>query len=387
MKERKSNKLWYVIGIVALLIIVGVLGKYTNLLSFAGNSIPLPASVYSGLTSQSQLCNQCSGVWTSGTTAYSSISNATYVYTLTNTQAYGGCGTGCLNYQAGGGNAYIAINSSGVAYANAQNNAQIAGLASTIAQHKANQAADAKAGECTYIDSPCTAEVYYISALYNITAIDQAAIVYNNAIPVTTTISTTSTTTIAQCSGTSCNPPPNPLAQIWQAITSFFSNVYKFLTTPLSLSVAINPANFTVSQPFTVQVSIPIPAQWQTHNTTTSLSKFVQQTYCEPFVTSNTSTQLISPAPTPILITGNNYTTIFSYTPTGRQLLIAGGVCRSDNISYTALTGTWGSWSNPIIVANQSAIVKAGINQPPQNILAQIWASIVSFFTNLFKGL
>ena len=214
-----------------------------------------------------------------------------------------------------------------------------------------------------------------------------------------TTLSTTisSTTTIAPVingttSVSTTTHATTTVAPVINGTTSIATSTIVIQAPPNS-TITINnstittASNFTVSQPFATKLSIWIPTKWQTKNVSTVTGKFVQQTYCSYFVLNNQSVNLITPQPKPVLVNGAFYNTSFTYTPTSRQILVVGGLCRSENITYSAVSGTWSNWSNFTVVANISTIVKAGITPVTPNPLTQFWDGIVTWFENLLKSL
>ena len=236
--------------------------------------------------------------------------------------------------------------------------------------------------------TPISAGTQTLYAVYNFTqcnAPDVLDIALSNATIGRASAGTTtipSTTTI-----TSVLPPPvNPLTLFWNLLVGLWTQILSILNLG-TFSIAGNFQNFSVSTPFTATASLAIPVQWQTHNTTTLTTKFVQQTYCSPFVLNNQSQMLINPAPTPTLVMGANYTNTFTYTPASRQILVVGALCRSDNITYNFVSGNWGSWSNFVTIANTSAIAHAGINTIMPNPIAAFFAGIIAWLKSLWASL
>jgi hypothetical protein len=178
--------------------------------------------------------------------------------------------------------------------------------------------------------------------------------------------------------------PPNFLADFWQSLGSFFSNILGILGLH-TFSIA-GGQNFSVDQPFTASVTgLMIPAQWQTRNTTTAQSKLVRQTFCAPFVVNSQSQVLYDPQPT--LVQGGEYNATFTYSPSSRQVLIYGAICRSDNITYSYLSGQWGQWSPFVTVANESGIAHAGMIAVQPNPISQFFSGIAQFFAGLWAAL
>ena len=370
MSEKKSNILWYFGGavVVILLIVAGLSGAFNSLLSFAAGC-KLPASIFSAAYFNSS--NPNSGGLN---VASCGLSNTNITYYGINYETGFVSGIGTLNAYS---TVYVALSTSSVNIANSQNQGQI--TASKTNQTNDNTQAQETSGisqQGWQAKSNAEAQVQ---------AVLSAAINYNNKLVVSTT-----TTIPATCQGTNCvsvAPPSNILNQWWTTLSNFFASVYKFLITPYALSISTNPANFTVSQPFTTKVSLAIPAQWQTKNTTTSSGKNVQQTYCSYFVTNNQSVNLVNPQPTPILVQGGFYNTSFSFTPSSPQILVVGSLCRSDNVTYSYASGQWGQWSNWVTVANQSVIAKQGVTSLVPNPISGFFQGLINWFENLFKGL
>jgi len=381
MTNKKNNSILGVLAVIAVIIVgAAYMGGY---LSFALNPLPLPSSVYSGLTAEqcttsgTYVCTSASYI--TGTTSYASTINNSYVYSLTSYSGYGtGC-QGCVSFQAWGpASAYIATNYSGVAYANAQNNANFASANSSALSALQQATYDGQHGECASTISPCLSEEVYAQAIQNYQAVLTAANVHNNAIPKPITTTTTIPVTVTP------SLPTNPLTAFWNGLTALWNKIIAFLVAPLQLSVATSQ-NFTVSAPFTTQVSLMIPAQWQTMNMSMASGKTVQQTFCGTFVLNNQSAVLQSSTPT--ITYGSYYNNTFSYTPSTRQILVVGGLCRTDSIQYSVVSGTWGSWSAWNTTVNQSAIAKAGITTVTPNQVTAFFTGVFTWINNFLKSL
>ena len=366
MTNKKNNSILGVLAVIAVIIVgAAYMGGY---LSFALNPLPLPASVYSGPISTP--CGSCSGQYVLGTQSYGSLANNNTAY------LYGVMGFSVFNYyglqvqSSPTLNIYIAVNYTGVSYANQQNNAQLPGLSSSIAS------AYASGSSCPGNPSQCVLESNYYYAMNLTKQILLSAIIYNNAIPKPITTTTTIPVTPSL--------PSNPLTAFWNGLSALWNKILAFLVAPLQLSVATSQ-NFTVSAPFTTQVSLMIPAQWQTMNTSTASGKTVQQTFCGTFVLNNQSAVLQSSTPT--ITYGSYYNNTFSYTPSARQILVVGGLCRTDSIQYSVVSGTWGSWSAWNTTVNQSAIAKAGITTVTPNQVTAFFTGVFTWINNFLKSL
>lgn len=361
-KKKESKGIFF--AIIIAIVVIGALFA-TGILDFA-LGCSLPTSVYSGTYFNSGSPNTAGlniascGLVNTGVNYYSINYEAGFVSPIGTPQAYS--------------TIYLASTSATAAQANAQNQGQ-------LTSSQANSTADARQASTS---TGATQQLYQTKAndelqLQNIIS---AAISYNNALTTPTTTIPGASTTIP----TQIQPPQNLLGQFYSDLQSLYNELVAFLITPIQFSVATSQ-NFTVSQPFTTQISLPIPSKGQTQNTTLSTGKLVQQTYCSYFVLNNDSASLLNPQPTPVLVQGAFYNTSFSYVPSTRAILVTGGLCRSDNITYSAISGSWGKWSNWTTVANESAIAKAGITTISPNPLTTFLNGIATWFNNLLKSL
>ena len=372
-----KNK-YIVISVVAVAAVIAVVlfaGINLHLLS-AAYTLPIPTAIYSGTiySNPNQLISngQPTGPGLVAGTASYSTNPAAVDYPISWYQPFYNGNNEQFN-GAASTNLYVAVNVSGASFASSADTSEVPAINSTIQQYQA-AAASATGPSLNAYNAQ-------ITAWQNIRSILLAAVRYNNALLISTTTTTTSTTsTIPKVS---VSPPI--LTNFWNGIQALWISLVAFFN--IKVFAVSAPSNFTVSTPFSVQVSnLQIPAQWQSQNFTVSqYVKRIQYTYCAPFVINNASTALYQGFP--MLTNGSSYSVNFTYTPTSRQILIAGAACRSTNSTYNYITGNQSSWSAFITVANQSTTIHAGVNIAKPNVLAQFWNGILTFFNNLLKSI
>lgn len=156
----------------------------------------------------------------------------------------------------------------------------------------------------------------------------------------------------------------------------------------LTFSISgVEPNNLSyVNDQISASFSVPIGNVTQTTSTT------AVSTQCSPFVYDNTTGAIVAGGSSPVSVTSSPYTTSISYTPTTTGVYVFGAVCQTSSTTYSAVTNSWASWSNPKVYGQEQLyainVVQPATPPPPPSFnLSQLLDSILSAITGFLKGL
>ena len=157
-----------------------------------------------------------------------------------------------------------------------------------------------------------------------------------------------------------------------------------------SIGFSPNQNIYSTNKPINVSISLTIPSQYKTISWSQGVNNLVQ-TECGYFIVNQTS--VITESNVSVL-SNLTYTKNFEYTPKNSGIYDFGAVCQSSSITWNSSSGTWNSWTTPLIVASQNQTLQVSSSSitppPPVNLTNQFFnflSQLISDIENFIKSI